>query len=648
MVDYKYAELFMRDSIDKQLQIMFDSGTLTNTDINSESFELKESLCSGKQLKFGSCESASVKFKTSRADVSFNGKWLEITEILEGKEDAPFCYGKYKVKSDKLTSDRKSRDIIAYDKLYDINTADITEWYNGIVFPVTVKQLRDLFFEHFETVQMDADLPNDNILIQKSDYYSSVKGEDVICDICEVNGCFGRMGRTGQFEYVFLSQEENNISKYKDVKYEDFATKKIDQILVSQGSSGTDFYYGEGNNTYVFRPRILQFGKDATVQLAATLFDIISVISYIPATIRASGNPCLECGDRVTVSTKDGDVCTYILQRSMKGTQSHSDEYVAEGDEYYSNSSKNNREVMTYVNGKIAKVYRDSFYAYTYTNSMGFQITEKDRQVIVYNITATSDTYAILIATVPIVSDRDGNLVVNYYQDGVLSESKQMIHYINKGYNLVTFCNYFAVNENKRLSIGVAVHLEGCESILRQQSAKISSILDYISTGTYTEKAVDTTAPGATIAKQAIKAVLYAQGLSGVKEWDGTITILEEMKRLQLAPLEIRTFAEHATAETQIPLGGIVTQAIGRLQLDSLVLRGFTEEIGSGEIIEFVVTQQKVEFAGTDYTETVDGVTKLRTEYVVESVTEEIDTGYMSSVEIVTDGYQSVESVVVE
>ncbi|MGN0401349.1 MAG: hypothetical protein ACI4HQ_03690, partial [Acetatifactor sp.] len=177
----------------------------------------------------------------------------------------------------------------------------------------------------------------------------------------------------------------------------------------------------------------------------------------------------------------------------------------------------------------------------------------------------------------------------------------------------------------------------------RQHSAKISSILDYISTGTYTEQAADTSAPGATIAKQAIKAVLYAQGLSGVKEWDGTITILEEMNRLQLVPLGIRTLVEHATAETQVPIGSIVTQAISRIQLDPLVLRGFNENIG----FDTVITQQTVEFAGTDYTETVDDVTKLRTEYVVESVEEEIDEGYMSSVEIVTDVYQSVESVVI-
>ena len=93
-----------------------------------------------------------------------------------------------------------------------------------------------------------------------------------------------------------------------------------------------------------------------------------------------------------------------------------------------------------------------------------------------------------------------------------------------------------------------------------------------------------------------------------------------------------------------------ITQSMARLQFRTLALRGFTEQIGSatGVPIDFVVAQQTVEFGMTEYTETVDGATKLKTEYVVESVEEEIDEGYMSTVEIVTDVYQSVESVVIE
>ena len=65
MVDYKYAELYQQNSVDKQLNIAFDGGEITNTDIHSEQFELTESICSDSQLRFGSCEASVVKFRIS-------------------------------------------------------------------------------------------------------------------------------------------------------------------------------------------------------------------------------------------------------------------------------------------------------------------------------------------------------------------------------------------------------------------------------------------------------------------------------------------------------------------------------------------------------------------------------------------------------
>ena len=53
MVDFQYADLFKKDSVDKQLQIAFDSGTITNTELHQGQFELNESLCSEDNLRFG-------------------------------------------------------------------------------------------------------------------------------------------------------------------------------------------------------------------------------------------------------------------------------------------------------------------------------------------------------------------------------------------------------------------------------------------------------------------------------------------------------------------------------------------------------------------------------------------------------------------
>lgn len=62
---YKYSKLFKQDSVEKQLIIEYDGGTITNNELYSESFELTESLCSDNQLKFGSCEGGALKINHS-------------------------------------------------------------------------------------------------------------------------------------------------------------------------------------------------------------------------------------------------------------------------------------------------------------------------------------------------------------------------------------------------------------------------------------------------------------------------------------------------------------------------------------------------------------------------------------------------------
>lgn len=138
MVDYKYEYLYrieditMPDGIDKQLKIATDDNqtVITNTEIESEQFELSESLCSESQLHFGACEASSVTFKIHNIFASMKEKWITITETLEGNTDIPFQFGRYKVFSDVPTADRRYRNVKAYDAMYDIiNAMSLRSFY---------------------------------------------------------------------------------------------------------------------------------------------------------------------------------------------------------------------------------------------------------------------------------------------------------------------------------------------------------------------------------------------------------------------------------------------------------------------------------------------------------------------------------------
>lgn len=387
MVEYKYSGLYLQDSKDKQLRIEFDTGTITNTELHSENFELLESICSDDQLRFGCCEVSSVAFRISNSVTALKDKELTVTETLDGRTDVSFVIGQYKVHSDKLTADRRYRDITAYDAMYDIINAEVSDWYNGLLpnadSTVTLKEFRDSFLGYFGIEQEEVELINDTMTVSKTIEPSKLSGKTVITTICEINGCFGHIGRDGQFKYVFLRDldlypadtlypaedvypgipgdaEEISGSYYISAKYEDYETAVIDKLQIRQEEDDVGYIFGDGSNCYVVQDNFLVYGKsaDELQVIAKNLYAIISNVWYRPAHVEAKGNPCLEVGDGIKLETSHGTIYTYILQRTLKGIHALKDTYDAEGEQYQSEQVNSVRESIIQLKGKTNKLTR--------------------------------------------------------------------------------------------------------------------------------------------------------------------------------------------------------------------------------------------------------------------------------------------------
>ena len=252
MIDYKYYDLFDKSSVDKQLKIVCQDGTiLTNKNFSSTSsdFSLSESLCSDSKLSFGKCESACLKIKSQSTVNSLKGQTLQVTETLANKDDVPFKIGTYIVDEDTLTSDKKYRNITAYDRLYSVSSMNVSDWYSKL-FPskqvpliryenvtkewtytgidgkevteyyeelepityyqteyesITLKAFRDSFFKYIGLTQQSTTLVNDNMKVSKSVDNIDLTAKDVLEAICEINGVFGKMSREDVFIYVELT-----------------------------------------------------------------------------------------------------------------------------------------------------------------------------------------------------------------------------------------------------------------------------------------------------------------------------------------------------------------------------------------------------------------------------------------------------------
>lgn len=401
MVNYQYSSLFLKDSVDKQLNIVSDDGkiNITNTELHQEKFELTESLCSESELTFGACEAGMIKFTVSNVFLPMKGKWLTAKMTLDGHEDKPFQIGRYKVYSDTPTADRTCRDVVAYDDLYDILSSDVADWYNQILpkkdSTVTLKQFRDSFFNHFGVEQEEVSLVNDEMIIEKTvevkasssgssdtaetnTIGEAISGKEVLSCILEINGCMGNIGRDGKFRYVYLTQEMQGLypandlypaddlyprnpkstsiskSQYISAQYEDYIVRTIDKLQIREKENDIGVIVGDGGNTYVIEGNFLVYGKGTKElnEIGEKTLSKIKGIIYRPFSADCKGNPCLEVGDAVRLTTKYELIETYILKRTLKGIQALRDDLEADGEEYRTSKVNGIQRSILQLKGK--------------------------------------------------------------------------------------------------------------------------------------------------------------------------------------------------------------------------------------------------------------------------------------------------------
>ena len=382
--------LFTDDTVDKQITIVTDDKkiNITNTELHEDKFELSESLCSEKELKFGTCEASVVKFTISNIFQSLKGKWITVKITPKGA-DAPYQIGRYKVYSDKPAADRKSRDVEAYDALYDVLNADMAAWYNSLTFPMTLKAFRDAFFQQFGIEQEEISLVNDNMTVEKtieitgssadgSTIGEALSGKTVLSCICEINGCFGHIGRDGKFHYISLDQEMQGLyprndlypaddlyprdphstiigkSFYISAKYEDYLVKSIDKLQIMEKENDIGVIIGSGNNGYEIKGNFLVYGKGSTElrEIANNVYGKIRGIVYRPFSADCKGNPCLEVGAAIRFNTKYEIVESYVLKRTLKGIQALRDAISADGEEFRTKKVNSVHEDILQLKGK--------------------------------------------------------------------------------------------------------------------------------------------------------------------------------------------------------------------------------------------------------------------------------------------------------
>lgn len=400
MINSSLKEKYWDSSTDKQMviSVVGTNQKIDNSMLEIGTFALEESLCSEPELKFGACEANCVKFTARNTAGSIIGKTISIEETIDGDSENPMPYGVFKVASDVPTADRTKRQITAYDAMYDIINTDVKTWYAGLSFPMTLKQFRDSFFAHLGIDQVETNLVNDSMTVNKTivatqtddssavTEESAISGKTVVTAICEINGCFGNINREGKFEYVFLKEiisalypaedlfpsdnlfpsdanTESMTGHYITFDYEDFQSKAITQLEIKTSEDNAGAIVGTTGNNYSITGNFLVSDKTGSEleQIANNLLPIMAKAAYTPIkSCTCVGNPCLELGEAIRFNTTREVVETYLLQRTLTGVQSKRDSISAQGTQTHSARVNSIRDTIESVERRTGKLERNA------------------------------------------------------------------------------------------------------------------------------------------------------------------------------------------------------------------------------------------------------------------------------------------------
>lgn len=258
---------------------------------------------------------------------------------------------------------------------------------------VTVKEMRESLLKHLGILYEVQDLPNDTMLVEKTVEPSegSLTGTSILKYLCEVNGGFGRINRTGKFEVLILGSmglypeetlypeedlypmsgsenyeyfgmsDEEERPEFKNTTYEEYIVYSPTCITIKGDSDDYGTTVGDNtSNPYVLSGNILLYGKgvESLQEVGKNILEYLQYVSYKPNTTTLQGLPYMEVGDMYSLDKQNDSVDSYIFSRTLSGVQALSDEYVSKGSEKRTNDPSVNSEI-TQLQGRTLKIKKD-------------------------------------------------------------------------------------------------------------------------------------------------------------------------------------------------------------------------------------------------------------------------------------------------
>lgn len=622
----------------KTLVIYFPSLDITVNpdDVAVESLKLTEAIMDNTEIQFVGCIPSKLQVQIQNFTTDVKGLPIQVSIYTDTTENEPIILFNGIVDSVTQQSNKKIKEIVAYDMLYSTGNINIAEWYIDLLPSgeyITLKDFRTALFEEIELDYIETDLVNDDLSFTKQYSPVTMKALDIIKYICQINGVFGVINRENKFEFRQLLPMSQmtpiNVGIYKNIEYQEFTVNPVDKLIIRQNDQDEGISTGDGNNAYVIQGNFftLNLEEEDLTALAENLYPNLANITYVPHRTTQIAYPWIECGDVVQYQVYDfeasqaqgEDVYTamnfYVLERYLTGIQAIRDEYEAQGEEYQSLFISDVNAKIDTVKDQIEQVQgtlNTMGLKYTmFYNTQAIDIADGERTPIAsteFAVSRASQVYMEIeyLIRCETTQEEDNNTIslddlvvtVNYEYDGAFLDSRQPIETFTDGKHILH--TWYVINVPDAQPHTWRIFLE---------------------------------CAGGSIHINALEAQSMILGFDTFVEamWDGVIRAEDIFEPLTFGGF-IGRFTDSVSVNTQNPTPANASDVFPTLTFGGFI-SGFTDSVEFSRVTDnYTVDVEKTVTYDTDYVKITNGVFELETKYIYTSTAVTIDSGTLKVV----------------
>jgi len=327
------------NSTEKKIQFTIGDTILTDDDIQGK-VEIQETCTNAKDIKIGSCIASILKFNLTNKGQSIDFLNNDINartsiKIPSAGEFEPIPMGIFLLDNidDK---DERVFKITARDrmKLFD---KDCTEFLATRIYPITLWNLTQQLCAYVGIELENTSIVNGDYIIDNNFATMNVTGQQILSWIGEVAASLINVNRYGKLVFKTFAAVDNNITDkdYINITAAKYTVPQITRLQVAVQEDDLGVIVGSGNITYAIINNPLLYTKSEE-QITPAMNNILnrlqSIPVYTPAKLYGKGNPAIETGDIIKVTTvKKQDINILVMDRKFVYQKSFRDTYESFG-----------------------------------------------------------------------------------------------------------------------------------------------------------------------------------------------------------------------------------------------------------------------------------------------------------------------------